>query len=1186
MGDAMGSGAGRPISGKPTAASPPEGMPASHEKPAERNSPDRAFHIIGKSQRKVDGQGRVSGRTRFTDDIALPGMLHGKILRSPHPHARIVSVDGSEALAFPGVHGVVTGKDMPVSFGIIPWTPDEYPLALHRVRYVGDGVAAVAAEDEDTALEALRRIRVEYEPLRAFLDPHEALAHTPKNPEHRGDGEDHGPGSLADPYIHEPRKPGRNGNLTKEVELEFGGVDEGFRQAEVVVEGEYFFHGSTHAPMEPHCAIGLWEPDPGQFPPAGKLTVWSSTQVPHYLHRELARVLGLDPARVRVIQPPVGGGFGGKSEPFDLEFSVAALAIQTGRPVKILYTREELFYSHRGRHPFHMSYRTGATKDGKLTAVEAQTVLDGGAYASFGLVTTYYSGQLLTAPYVMPAYRFRSARAYTNKPACGPKRGHGSVQPRFALEVQLDKLAQRLEIDPMELRRRNAMGSDTRTVNELRVTSNGFLECLAAVEEASGWRERWRKLPQGRGLGVAGSCYISGTNYPIYPNEMPQSAIQIQVDRSGRVAVFSGGSEIGQGVDSMVAYVAAEELGVPLEYVRVYAGDTDFTPVDLGAYSSRVTFMLGNACLDAARKLRRKVQVAVGEAWECPPEQVLLAGGIAHWLQDTSRQMPIREAFVLAEERFGTLGEVGWYNTPKDVHGEYRGGTIGASPAYSFTAHVAEVEVDLDTGFVKVEKLWVAHDCGRALNPVLVEGQMEGSAYMGFGEALMEEQTFKSSQEGRAGLHHGPSLLDYRIPTTLDTPELESFIVESLDPEGPYGAKEAGEGPLHPSIPAIANAIHDAVGIRMDALPFTPPRVWRELQAARKRGELRKPPAPTSSLLMLLAGLVLSACGPAPGNSAELDRGEEGAATSVEEVATSSPGHPGEGTEPRGAAGMDEAEREEDWRIAEDRLRWAWSEGLDTLPMGDVMARLGSTFVGTTYLPQTLEIPGPERLVINLRALDCVTFVENILVLSRLVVSGSPDELLDNREELQRQYRSLLTRVRYRGGTLDGYASRLHYFSEWLADGQDKGLLKVITAQMGAVVDSAPLHFMTSHPEAYRQLSDSRVVEAIRQVEARLSQQDRLYIPEGQVAQTAHGIRNGDIIATRSTLDGLDIAHTGLALWVEGELHLLHAPLVGSSVEVSELPLAQRLLGIRAQDGIFVARATDPREMPAIGAGL
>ena len=607
--------------------------------------------------------------------------------------------------------------------------------------------------------------------------------------------------------------------------------------SDVIVEGQYFFEGSTHTPIEPHCAIGLWDG-------VGKLTVWSATQVPHYLHRELARVLELDPARVRVLQPLVGGAFGGKSEPFDLEFCVAKLSMLAARPVKILYTREEVFYAHRGRHPFHMKYQMGSTNEGKLTSVNAEILLDGGAYASFGLVTTYYAGQLLCAPYSMPAYRFDSTRLYTNKPACGPKRGHGSVQPRFAFEIQIDKLSEKVGLDPFEFRRRNFIGSNTRTVNEMRVTSNGFLECLESVERASRWRRKFRRLPFGRGVGVAGSTYISGTNYPIYPNEMPQSGVQMQVDRSGRVSVFSGASEIGQGCDSMVAYIAAEELGVPLEYVRVLRGDTDFTPVDLGAYSSRVTFMLGNAAIDAATKLREMVQKAVAGEWEVEVSEVLLAGGMAMWAPDTERQMPIREAFNLAESAFGTLGATGWYNTPKDIHGEYRGGTIGASPAYSFTAHVAEVEVDVETGVVEVEKIWIAHDCGRALNPVLVEGQMEGSAYMGFGEALMEEQIFKSAEQGRAGLHNAPSLLDYRIPTSLDTPELESLIVESIDPEGPYGAKEAGEGPLHPSIPAIANAIYDAIGVRVDRLPFSPSNMWRAIERAREAGTLGVPQLP------------------------------------------------------------------------------------------------------------------------------------------------------------------------------------------------------------------------------------------------------------------------------------------------------------------------------------------------------
>jgi 4-hydroxybenzoyl-CoA reductase subunit alpha len=765
--------------------------------------------VIGRRNRKVDGYGKVTGATVYTDDMMLPGMLHGKILRSPHPHARILSIDTQAAEALPGVHAVVTGRDMPVTYCVIPWTRDEYPLCVDRVRYIGDGVAAVAAVDEETANRALQLIRVEYDVLEPVLHPERALEEDA-------------------PQIHEPGKPGRNGNITKYVHLEFGAVDEALASSDVVIEGEYFFQGSSHTPIEPHCAIGWYDP-------SGRLTVWSATQVPHYLHRELARVLDLDVARIRVVQPAVGGAFGGKSEPFDLEFCVAALSRKCGRPVKILYTREEVFYAHRGRHPVTMHYRTGATADGRIRAVDGKLLLDGGAYASFGLVTAYYAGQLLTAPYAFETYRFDSTRVYTNKPACGPKRGHGSVQPRFAFEVQLDKLAERLGIDPIEIRRRNFLGENTRTINELRVTSNGFMQCLDAVERASGWQSKHRRLPYGRGVGVAGSCYISGTNYPIYPNDMPQAAVQVQVERSGRVAVFTGASEIGQGSNSMVAYIVAEELGVPLSYVRVHAADTDMTPVDLGAYSSRETFMVGNACLMAATDLRRRICGAVADAWDVTRSQVGLAGGWAFDVVDTGRHIPISEAFNIAEAKLGTLAAVGHYNTPKDVHGTYRGGTIGASPAYSFTAHVAEVRVDVETGFVAVEKLWIAHDCGRALNPVLVEGQMEGSAYMGFAEALMEEQVFKGDDHGRAGLHNAPSLLDYRIPTSLDTPELESLIIESVDPEGPYGAKEAGEGPLHPSIPAIANAIYDAVGVRMDALPFSPPNVWRAMQSGNGR---------------------------------------------------------------------------------------------------------------------------------------------------------------------------------------------------------------------------------------------------------------------------------------------------------------------------------------------------------------
>jgi 4-hydroxybenzoyl-CoA reductase alpha subunit len=757
--------------------------------------------VIGGKHRRIDGVAKVTGAARYADDLSLPRMLHACIVRSPHAHARIVSIDGTDALATPGVVAMITGRDMPTRYGILPWTQDEQALAEDVARYVGDGVAAVAAVDERTARAAARKVKVEWEPLDALLAPEEALAR---------------PDVKINPIA-------KDGNVCKRVDLKFGDPERALAEADVVVEGDYHFASTTHAAIEPHCAMA-------EFDARGRLTVWSATQVPHYLHRALARVLELPEDRIRVIQPTVGGAFGGKSEPFDLEFCVAKLAMKTGRPVKILYTREEVFYAHRGRHAMKMHFRAGATKDGKLAGVASKILIDGGAYSSFGLVTTYYSGQLLTAPYAFPSYSFDSTRVFTNKPACGPKRGHGSVQPRFAFECQLDELAEKLAIDPIELRRRNAIGDEATTVNGQKIGSNGFLQCLDAVERASGWQERRGKLGRGRGLGVAGSMYISGTAYPIYPNEMPQSAVLVKLDRSGQVVVFSGVSEIGQGVDSMLALVAAEELGCELDAVRVHTGDTELAPVDLGAYSSRVTFMAGLAAIEACKAAAQKIREAVATKWECTPREVAMAHGTIFHLDDTARRMPFAEGVKLAESAFGTIATTGGYRTRK-VGGDYRGGTIGASPAYSFTAHVAEVAVDEETGQVRVEKIWVAHDCGRALSPVAVAGQMEGSAYMGMAEALFEEHAFDER-----GLHLGPSLLDYKLPTTLDTPSIEALIVESIEPGGPYGAKEVGEGPLHPSIPAIANAIHDAVGVRLRALPFSPPRVLAALRARRESG--------------------------------------------------------------------------------------------------------------------------------------------------------------------------------------------------------------------------------------------------------------------------------------------------------------------------------------------------------------
>ena len=771
------------------------------------------FQVVGRANRKIDGLEKATGHAIYADDIQLPGMLHAKILRSPHPHAKIRSIDTSKAEALEGVRAVITGESMPIQYGVIPWTPDENALAVDKVRFIGDEVAAVAAVDEDTANAALKLIEVDYEVLHAFLDPFEAL-------------------ERKDPQIHEQaeeskEKKGHRGNISKHVDLAFGDVDDAIAQADVVLEGDFSFHGSTHAAIEPHCAVAQVAAD-------GVMTLWSSTQITHYVHRALARVLELNASQIRVVQPCLGGAFGGKSDPFALEFVVAKLAQVTGRPVKCLWTREEVFYAHRGRHPMHMQYTTAARADGKVTAVDAKILIDGGSYSSFGLVTTYYSGQLLTGPYDFPSYRFDSTRVFTNKPPCGPKRGHGSVQPRFAFEVQFDMVAEKLGLDPIEIRRKNFLGENCETVNGQRITSNGFLACLDEIESASDWKAKRGKLPRGRGIGMAGSMYISGTNYPIYPNQMPQAGIQIKVDRSGLVTVFTGGNDIGQGSNTVARQIVAEELGLDPMDVRVVAADTDLCPVDLGAYSSRVTFMVGNATIDAASKLRKQIVAAVAERWEISPKRVFMGLGEVFDEKDRTRCISTAEAFRLAEARYDTLGATGSYNTPT-LGGDYRGGTIGASPAYSFTAHAVEVSVDEETGRITVENCWIAHDCGRALNPMLVAGQVEGSSYMGIAEALLEEH-----KVNRFGLHAGPNLLDYRLPTTVDTPELHALIVESLDPEGPYGAKEAGEGPLHGSIPAISNAVFDAVGIRLTHLPFTPGSVLRALREKRE-GEAREP---------------------------------------------------------------------------------------------------------------------------------------------------------------------------------------------------------------------------------------------------------------------------------------------------------------------------------------------------------
>ncbi len=761
---------------------------------------DDPLKVVGKSWTKVDAMAKVTGETVFADDLSLPRMLFCKILRSQHPHALIKRVDVRPALECPGVMAAITGQDLPIKFGILPVSQDEEALCLTKVRMVGDPVAAVAALDEESAEAALEAILVEYEPLPAILTIDEGLEK---------------PAVQIHEYAQE-------GNIHKLVSLEFGDVEEGFALADHLREDLFYYEGSNHLPMEQHAAVAQVGAD-------GRLTLWSSTQTPHYVHRALAKVLELPASRIRVIATPVGGGFGGKTDPFSHEIVVAKLAMLTGRPVKATLTREEVFYAHRGRHPVLMWIKTGMKRDGTITAMHFRSYLDGGAYGSYGVASTYYTGALQTITYPIQHYKFEGLRVFTNKPPCGPKRGHGTPQPRFALEVQLDKFAEDLNLDPASLRLRHLVPANSMSVNHLSVTSIGLRECIERVVEASSFTQRRRNLPPGKGLGLACGAYLSGAGLPIYWNEMPHSGVQIKIDRGGGVTVFCGSIDIGQGSDSVLAAIVAEVLGISLSRVIVVTADTDLTPVDLGSYSSRVTLMTGNAAIAAATPLREKILAAAGEQLELSPEVLVMAEDRVFWTEDSARGLSFDEAVQLAEAKFGTLGSVGSY-TPPRRGGPYKGSGVGPSPAYSYTACVAEVTCDLETGIYEVDKLWLAHDVGKAINPLLVIGQVEGSAYMGLGEAMMEEQIF------RRGLHKIPSMLDYKTPTTMETPEIETFLIETIDPEGPYGAKEAGQGPLLPVAPALANAIYNATGVRVDEVPITPEKVLKGL-LKKARGE-------------------------------------------------------------------------------------------------------------------------------------------------------------------------------------------------------------------------------------------------------------------------------------------------------------------------------------------------------------
>ncbi len=756
--------------------------------------------VIGKPLPMTDAPGKVTGLGKYADDLVAPGMLFGKILHSPHAHARIRAINTSKAEALPGVKAVATGRDAPNPYGILPIGHDERVFALDRVRYIGDNVAAVAATSAEIAEEALELIEVDYDPLPAWFDPLESM-------------------KAAADWIHESKPH----NIEKEYHHEFGNLEQGFANAAFVREEHYYAAEVTHAAMEPHSTLAIWEPN-------GRLTVHSSTQVPYYLHRTVSEVCEMPMSQIRVIKPLVGGGFGGKSEVIPLEVAAAVLAKKAKRPVKITYTREEVFYAHRGRPITIVDLRVGLTREGKISAVAARVVQDGGAYCGYGPVTVLYSGALLGAIYDIPNVKYDGYRVLTNKPACGAMRGHGTVNVRYAFEAMLDALAHDARLDPVEVRRRNLLRAPCVTVNGLRVTSYGLPECIERVVERSGWAQKKGKLPYGRGVGMACSHYVSGAANPIIRSNMPHTTVHIKVDRDAAVTLYTGASEIGQGSDTIQVQIVAEVLGVRPERVKLVAADTELTPVDLGSYSSRVTFMAGNACLEAAKQMRGQIFAAVAKKFGCDAAILDARDDFIFSVDDSRLRLRFDEAAVAAIDFHGALVAKGTYAPPEDARGgKFKGAGVGPSPSYSYSAQVAEVSVDTETGRVHVHRIIAAHDCGKALNPMTVEGQIEGSVYMGLGQALQEEMVWNK------GRLMNPTLLEYRIPSTLETPEIESIIVESIDPEGPFGAKEAGEGSLAATIPAIANAIYDAVGVRVNTLPITPEKILAALREKEKQ---------------------------------------------------------------------------------------------------------------------------------------------------------------------------------------------------------------------------------------------------------------------------------------------------------------------------------------------------------------
>lgn len=755
------------------------------------------YETIGKAIPRVDGIAQVTGQAEYCADIHLKGMLYGKILRSPHPHAKIKHIDVSRAKRLAGVRAVITGRDtLGVKYG--PFRSDEYPLAIDKARFAGDEIAAVAADSRDIAEEALDLIDVDYEVLPAVFDPFEAMA-------------------SGAPQIHDDVE----NNIAYASIFQWGQPVEGLMgQCDVILEDRFKTHSQVHSYMEPHCSVATWDRK-------GNIVLWTSTQGPYYLKLDLVKTLGIPEDKLRIIKPSVGGGFGGKRDLIEPSFCAILLSRFSGRPVKVEYTREEEYTVARHRHPMNIQLKVGARKDGKLIFFDCKNVVDNGAFNSRGPAITFYAGQALASLYRVQGVRYDCKLVYTNTTAGGAFRGFGNLQMRFALESMIEMVAEKIALDPVDLRMANIVGPGETTLDKKRITSCGLEECIQRVAESSGWREKRGAPKYLRGLGMACYDYVSGFR-AFFPHDSSSASVKINDD--GSVNLFTGASDIGQGSDTVLCQIVAEVLGIGIDQVKIVAADTDITPMDLGSYGSRVTFIAGNAVRLAAKEARDRLAKVVADELEALPEDIQFRKNRIFVEGSPGVGFAFAEAAKLALNKEGliVMGR-GSYDPPSELI-NLKTGEGQVSPSYSYGAQVAEVAIDPETGRVAVLKVYSATDCGFALNPLSIKGQAEGSVVCAMGMTLYERPYYDS------GRVLNPSFLDYRVPTSMEIPEIDSALVETIDPEGPFGAKGVSEGYQVPGAPAIANAIYNATGIRIREVPLNPETIIKGLKKKGPKG--------------------------------------------------------------------------------------------------------------------------------------------------------------------------------------------------------------------------------------------------------------------------------------------------------------------------------------------------------------